>query len=137
MFGAQVTLVGPEALLPVSTEGWQVNAVTDDLDAVLAETDICYVLRIQAERMCEAEMTDVAGYRERYGLTMERARQLPKGSFIMHPGPMIRGVELDADVTVLPGALMRSQVRNGVPVRMAVFFRLLAGESGEGLDEWR
>ncbi len=123
--GARVTLVGPSELLPVSVEGWPIEAATEELDAVLASTDACYVLRIQHERMADAGLSDLREYRRSFGLTVERARGLAPGAWIMHPGPLNRGVEIDSQVADGPNSLIRAQVRNGVPVRMAVLFRLL------------
>jgi aspartate carbamoyltransferase catalytic subunit len=127
--GARVTLVAPEPLLPTSVEGWPIAAVTTDLDAVLSEIDLCYLLRIQHERMNEAHLGDLGVYRRNFGLTVERAARLRPDAFVMHPGPMNRGVEIDSQVADLPNALMLDQVRNGVPVRMAVLFRLLGSPS--------
>lgn len=137
LFGAEVTLVGPEPFLPVSTEGWPIHAVVSDLDAVIGDLDVCYLLRIQLERLEHDESVDLATYRDRFGLTAERCRRLAKDAFVMHPGPMNRGVEIDSEVTEFQGALMRQQVRNGVPVRMAAFYRLLGGSGASGVEEWR
>lgn len=133
--GARVTLVGPDALLPICVEGWPIERTTTDLDGVLATTDICYVLRLQRERMAEAHIADLRAYRRDFGLTVDRARKLPMGAFIMHPGPMNRGIEIDSQVADQPNSLVLQQVRNGVPVRMAVLFMLLGGSRPTG-DEW-
>lgn len=127
--GATVTLVGPKALLPVCTDGWPIDAVGTDLDAVLGGVDVCYVLRIQNERMVDAGLTDLREYRRDFGLTVERADVLGNDALIMHPGPLNRGVEIDSDVADRENSLIRAQVRNGVPVRMAVLFRLLGTAS--------
>jgi aspartate carbamoyltransferase catalytic subunit len=132
--GARVTLVAPEALLPTSVEGWPIAGVTTDLDEVLGATDVCYVLRIQHERMQDANLGDLAAYRRHFGLTVERAHELSPEALILHPGPMNRGVEIDSEVADQPNSLMLAQVRNGVPVRMAVLFRLL-GAQRSPLDE--
>ncbi len=132
--GAEVTLVAPEALLPISTEGWPIARVTTDLDSTLDSTDVCYLLRIQHERMAEAHLDDLDEYRRHFGLTTERAARLGKDALIMHPGPMNRGVEIDSTVADLPNALILDQARNGVPVRMAVLFRLLGGPRTVGAE---
>lgn len=124
--GASVTLVGPATLLPPSLEGWPV-ALTPDLDGVLGELDVVYLLRLQTERMREALLPSLEEYRERFGLTEERARRLRPGALVMHPGPMNRGVEIDGAVASEHAPLVTRQVRNGVPLRMAILFRLLGG----------
>ena len=132
--GARITLVAQRELLPVSTEDWPIEAVTEDFDSVLPSTDVCYLLRIQHERMADAGLSDLGKYRRNFGLTVERAQRLAPHAFIMHPGPLNRGVEIDSQVADGPNSLIRAQVRNGVPVRMAVLFRLL-GTSRDAVEE--
>ena len=124
MLGAEVTIVAPPTLLPPSLDGWPVE-VSHDLDAVLAKTDIVYLLRMQAERQTEALLPSLREYTARYGLTSKRMRLMPDDALVMHPGPMNRGVEIAADVADLPRSLITRQVANGVAVRMAVLFLLL------------
>lgn len=124
--GASVRLVAPRTLLPASLEGWPVTAGAE-LDEVLADVDVLYLLRLQHERMRQALLPSLEEYRLRYGLTEERARRLPRGALVLHPGPMNRGVEIDATVASDHDTLVTRQVRNGVPMRMAVLFRLLGG----------
>jgi aspartate carbamoyltransferase catalytic subunit len=124
--GADVTLVAPPTLLPPNLEGWPVT-VSHDLDDVLAKVDVCYLLRMQRERMTEALVPSLREYTSRYGLTRRRADRLGPDALIMHPGPMNRGVEIAGEVAELPNAVIIDQVRNGVAVRMAVLFKLLAG----------
>ena len=128
--GAEVTLVAPRPLLPSSLEGWPV-AVTHDLDSILGEIDICYLLRMQIERQASALVPSLREFRAEYGLNSSRADRLVDGALIMHPGPMNRGVEIDGDVADRPNAVITEQVANGVAVRMAVLFLLL----GSGLDQ--
>jgi len=122
--GAEVTLVAPPTLLPPSLEGWPVK-VSADIDVVLPTVDVCYMLRMQRERMTEALIPTIREYSTRYGLNERRAELLPDHALIMHPGPMNRGVEIDAAVADLPNTVIVDQVRNGVAVRMAVLFLLL------------
>ena len=128
--GAEVTLVAPRPLLPSSLEGWPV-AVTHDLDSILGEIDICYLLRMQLERQAGALVPSLREFRAEYGINSSRADRLADGALIMHPGPMNRGVEIDGDVADRPNAVITEQVANGVAVRMAVLFLLL----GSGLDQ--
>ncbi len=123
--GAQVTLVAPPTLLPPSLAGWPVE-VSHDLDAVLAKVDAVVLLRMQQERQTEALVPSLREYTATYGLTRDRARLLGDDAVIMHPGPMNRGVEIAAAVADLPGSVVTRQVANGVAVRMAVLFLLLA-----------
>jgi aspartate carbamoyltransferase catalytic subunit len=127
--GAEVTLVAPQTLLPPSLSGWPVK-VSHDLDAVLPTVDVCYLLRMQRERMTEALVPSMREYAACYGLDTRRAERMPAGSLIMHPGPMNRGVEITADVAGRDNSVITEQVANGVAVRMAVLFLLL----GSGVD---
>jgi aspartate carbamoyltransferase catalytic subunit len=129
LLGAHVTLVAPATLLPPSLEGWPVT-VSHDLDAVIDQVDVVYLLRMQRERMTEALVPSLREYTAWYGLTPERAdRAEARGALIMHPGPMNRGVEIAAEVADRPNVAVVDQVRNGVPVRMAVLFLMLGSGS--------
>jgi aspartate carbamoyltransferase catalytic subunit len=127
--GAEVTLVAPPTLLPPSIEGWPVT-VDHDLDRVLPQVDVVYLLRMQRERMTEALLPSLREYTARWGLTRRRVDLLRDDAIVMHPGPMNRGVEIAADVADLPRAVIIDQVRNGVAVRMAVLYALL-GSGGD------
>ncbi|MBW3651325.1 MAG: aspartate carbamoyltransferase catalytic subunit [Actinobacteria bacterium] len=127
--GADVTLVAPPTLLPPSLAGWPVQ-VSHDLDEVLPKVDVVYLLRMQSERMQEALVPSLREYTAGYGLTRRRAAQLQDSTLVMHPGPMNRGVEIAAEVTALPNAVITRQVANGVAVRMAVLFLLLGSGTG-------
>jgi len=134
--GARVTLVAPGSLLPSSLEGWPLDGVSHDLDAVLGAVDVCYLLRLQIERGAGAFLPSLREYSAGYGLTARRAALLAEHALVMHPGPMNRGIEIADDVADLPRSLVLRQVRNGVAVRMAVLFLLLgsgtaAADAGE------
>ena len=122
--GAEVTLVAPPTLLPPDTGAWDVR-VSHHLDPVLPDVDICYLLRMQSERMTEALVPTLREYTAGFGLTSERADRLSPDALIMHPGPMNRGVEIASEVADRPNAVITEQVANGVAVRMAVLFMLL------------
>jgi aspartate carbamoyltransferase catalytic subunit len=124
--GMHVTLVAPPTLLPVSLDGWPV-AVSHELDDVLADVDVVYLLRLQRERQREALFPSLREYTSRWGLTAERASRLRKDTLVMHPGPMNRGIEIAADVAEGPASIIVEQVTNGVAVRMAVLYALLGG----------
>lgn len=125
MLGAHVTLVAPPTLLPPSLEGWPVD-VSHDLDSVLADVDVVYLLRMQRERQTEALVPSLREYTAIYGLTRDRAARLSPESIVMHPGPMNRGIEIAAEVADMTNTVVIDQVRNGVAVRMAVLAELLA-----------
>jgi aspartate carbamoyltransferase catalytic subunit len=127
--GAEVTFVAPQTLLPSSLEGWPVK-VTHDLDEVIEDIDICYLLRMQLERQKQAVVPTLREFHEEYGLTSARADRLRSDALIMHPGPMNRGVEISGEVADRPNAVITEQVTNGIAVRMAVLYLLL----GSGLD---
>jgi aspartate carbamoyltransferase catalytic subunit len=129
--GAKVTLVGPPTFLPPSLAGWPVE-VSHDLDAVLPSLDVCYLLRIQSERIDEALVPSLREYTARYGLTVRRAARLADDALVMHPGPLNRGVEIAPEVADERRSVITEQVANGVAVRMAVLFKLLG--SGSQLD---
>jgi aspartate carbamoyltransferase catalytic subunit len=128
--GAEVTLVAPPTLLPPSLDGWPVR-VSHDLDRVLPDLDVAYLLRMQRERMTEHLVPSLREYSERFGLDIRRVARLPDDALVMHPGPMNRGVEISAEVADLPRSVIVDQVRNGVAVRMAVLYLLL----GSGVDK--
>lgn len=132
--GARVTLVAPPTLLPPSLEGWPVE-VAGSLDEVLDAVDVCYLLRIQQERMAEALIPSLREYTAGWGLTADRLRRVRPDALIMHPGPMNRGVEISPEAADAPNAVITEQVANGVAVRMAVLFQLLG--SGTQLDSLR
>jgi aspartate carbamoyltransferase catalytic subunit len=122
--GCTVTFVGPPTLMPERLDGWPVS-VSYDLDDTLVDTDVVYLLRIQRERSNEALFPSLREYAARYGLTTARAARLKPDTFVMHPGPMNRGVEIAGEVADSTRSLITEQVANGVAVRMAVLWSLL------------
>jgi aspartate carbamoyltransferase catalytic subunit len=131
--GGDVTLVAPPTLLPPDLSGWPVT-VTADLDDALAKADIVYLLRMQRERQHEALLPSLREYTARYGLTRDRAMRLGDDVLVMHPGPMNRGVEIAAEAADRPSTVVTKQVANGVAVRMAVLFLLLAADPRQVTD---
>ncbi|MBM3805182.1 MAG: aspartate carbamoyltransferase catalytic subunit [Actinobacteria bacterium] len=128
MLGAAVTLVAPPTLLPPDVSHWPV-AVSHDLDEVLPQTDVLYMLRLQSERMSQGHVPTLREYSEQYGLTQKRVMNLQAQAIVMHPGPMNRGVEMQIDPSDVKNSLIHRQVANGVAVRMAVLFELLGSGS--------
>ena len=124
--GAEVVLVAPRTLQPVVTEGWPVS-LSDTLDEVIRDTDVVYLLRIQAERGGLSVFPSLPEYVARFGMTRSRFDALPPEAIVLHPGPMNRGIEIADSVADHERALILNQVANGVAVRMAILFRLLGG----------
>ncbi len=126
--GASVTLVAPPTLFPVGMGTWPAD-VRYDLDAAIDEgrPDVVMMLRIQAERMRAAFFPNSREYARVWGLDDARTARLAPGSIVMHPGPMNRGLEISAAAADSSRSTVREQVANGVSVRMAVLYLLLAG----------
>jgi aspartate carbamoyltransferase catalytic subunit len=122
--GAKVTLVGPPTMLPESLAGWPA-ATSSDLDEVLPEIDVVYLLRIQHERQEATIFPSLREYTTRFGLTVERGERLSDDVLVMHAGPMNRGVEIAPEIAETPRSVITEQVTNGVAIRMAVLYRLL------------
>ena len=122
--GANVTLVGPRTLMPADISGWPAQ-MTADLDEILPELDVVYLLRIQQERLSAGLFPSVREYRNKWGLTVDRAARVKPDALIMHPGPMNRGVEIDPEVADDTRSVVLEQVASGVPIRMAVLYQVL------------
>jgi aspartate carbamoyltransferase catalytic subunit len=131
--GAKVTLVSPPTLLPVGIESWPVT-VSYDFDAVIENVDAVMMLRIQLERMSEMFFPNAREYSRYFGLNSDRLRRMKPTAIVMHPGPMNRGLEITADSADSARSVIVEQVTNGVSVRMAILYLLLAGTTeGEGV----
>jgi aspartate carbamoyltransferase catalytic subunit len=124
LVGARTTLIGPPTLIPRGIEAMGCETTTDI--AAVADADVIYVLRMQRERMLAgaAYVPSLREYSALWGITPERVRA---GQVVMHPGPMNRGVEIDPRVADSDAALITTQVRAGLVVRMAVLYDLLTG----------
>ncbi|RZT86193.1 aspartate carbamoyltransferase [Pseudonocardia sediminis] len=124
--GAEVVLVAPPTLLPVGVDQWPCR-VSHELDAELPALDAVMMLRVQAERMHGGFFPSAREYAVGYGLSETRAALLPDDAPVLHPGPMVRGMEIAPAVADGTSSAVLAQVRNGVHVRMAVLYHLLAG----------
>ena len=129
--GATVATCGPATLVPRSLEPsggifYSLDKAIDDFapDAVL-------MLRIQSERMEASFFPTEREYSRVWGMNSERLSRLADSSIVLHPGPMNRGLEIDAASADSSKSRILDQVQNGVAVRMAVLFHLLAGDKGE------
>lgn len=119
--GAEVILVGPPTLLPKSFE--QLGArVVYDFDQVVGEVDVINMLRVQFERIKSSQFPSVREFTRLFGLTPERFQRCKNGVFIMHPGPMNRGIEISSEIADGPHSGILTQVTNGLAVRMAALY---------------
>jgi aspartate carbamoyltransferase catalytic subunit len=107
--------------------------VSYELDPILHSIDAIMMLRVQSERMQAAYFPSALEYSRLYGLDAARLSRLPEHAIVLHPGPMNRGMEISAEVADSSRAVMVEQVTNGVNVRMAVLYLLLAGDGKEVL----
>jgi aspartate carbamoyltransferase catalytic subunit len=126
MLGAQVTLVAPPTLLPVGIANWPAK-VSYDFDSVIPHVDVVMMLRVQQERMSDLFFPNAREYSRYFGLNSDRMAQMKSGAIVMHPGPMNRGLEISAEVADSARSVITEQVTNGVSVRMAILYVLLAG----------
>jgi aspartate carbamoyltransferase catalytic subunit len=132
--GAQVTLVAPPTLVPQDVTAWPAR-VEYDLDQAVAEApDALMMLRIQLERMNASYFPTEREYSRCWGLDPGRFAALPRSTMVMHPGPMNRGLEICAEAADSPRSTVLDQVTNGVSVRMAALYLLLAGERPAPVD---
>ena len=127
--GAHVTLCGPSTLVPRNTD--LMNHVTwePDVKKAVANADAIIALRLQKERMDDALLPSMREYRNTFGITEDLLECAKDKVIIMHPGPINRGVELDADIADGEHSVILDQVTNGVAVRMAVLFLLAGGRN--------
>jgi len=132
--GAKVTLVAPPTLLPVGITARPELEVFYTLDEALDahDFDAIMMLRVQRERMTGAAFfPSPEEYTRMYGLDAARMKRLPEQAIIMHPGPMNRGLEISAEAADAPNSVIVEQVANGVAIRMAALYLLLAGEEAD------
>jgi len=127
--GAQVHFVAPPTLVPANPAGIQAK-IHYDFDAALAEVkpDAVMMLRIQSERMNASYFPSEREYSRVWGMDSQRLAALKPGALLMHPGPMNRGLEITAEAADSPNSTVLEQVSNGVSVRMAVLYTLMATE---------
>jgi aspartate carbamoyltransferase catalytic subunit len=121
---SDVRLAAPSALMPESKE-FAGCTRHNELASALAGADVVMMLRIQRERISEADLPVGEQYFAAWGLTRERLALARPDAIVMHPQPMNRGIEIASDVADGPQSVIRDQVRNGVAVRMAVLAEVL------------
>jgi aspartate carbamoyltransferase catalytic subunit len=124
-FGAKITLCGPPEFLPelavTLAEGLRVIRTVEE---AMRGAEVVMVLRVQKERLAGKKLS-LQDYVSRYQITAERLRLARRDSLLMHPGPIVRGLELTSEVADCPQSAIVEEVRNGVPVRMAILARAL------------
>jgi aspartate carbamoyltransferase catalytic subunit len=136
--GAKVLLCGPKELLPEDALGLGVAGGTGgveierDFDKALKQAQVVMMLRIQRERLAGLEL-DLAGYIARYQLNEERLTASAPKAVVMHPGPMIRGLEIAGEVADGPNSAIEDQVRHGLAVRTALLVRALSAGGFESV----
>ena len=124
--GMDVTLCGPQTLMPLHTKSLGVR-ITDNMEEAMDGADVVMLLRMQFERQQVGLFPSIREYRENYGLDLEKLLTLPEHTVIMHPGPINRGIELASNVADSGRSIILDQVTNGVAVRMAVLYLLGGG----------
>jgi aspartate carbamoyltransferase catalytic subunit len=128
--GAKVVLCGPKELLPEDALGLGVHGTSGsvvierDFDKALKQAKVVMMLRIQRERLAGLEL-DLGDYISRYQLDQERLATRSPEALVMHPGPMIRGLEISGEVADGPNSAIEEQVRHGLAVRTALLARAL------------
>jgi aspartate carbamoyltransferase catalytic subunit len=125
--GAEVTVAGPPTLIPKYIVDAFDLRVEYNVKKALQWCDVANVLRIQLERQNQVLFSSLREYSLAFGINRRMLDDLDKEIFLMHPGPINRGVEIDSDVVDSKQSLVLQQVENGVAVRMAVLY-LLAGQ---------
>ena len=124
-FGAKITLCGPPEFVPdVAATLAPGLRVTRHIEDALRDTDVIMLLRLQKERLAGQKIR-VQDYVERYQMTAPRVKLARRDAIVMHPGPIIRGLEITSEVADGPQSVLMEEVRNGVPMRMAILARAL------------
>jgi len=130
-FGAHITLCGPAMWVPRELESLAPNVRrVSHIDEALDGADVIIVLRVQTERIHEPALA-AEEYILQFQLTPERLRLARKEAIVLHPGPMIRGLEIDPSVADGPQSCVLEQVTNGLAIRMALLYHLVGGAASE------
>jgi len=119
LLGAKVRFCGPPTLVPREFEAFGAQ-IYFDLDEALEGADAVMLLRLQKERQQEALIPSAQEYHRRWGLNVPRLSRLKEGAYVLHPGPVNRGLEMASEVMEGPYNLILEQVSNGVVVRQAI-----------------
>ncbi len=134
IMGANTVAIAPPTLLPARPDILGADEVTSDIDGVLPDLDVVYMLRVQRERLEGAPFPSLREYNQLFGLTQKRDALMKPDAIVCHPGPINRGVELDSFMADHPDrSVILDQVYAGILVRMAALYLLLGG-SNDGID---
>jgi aspartate carbamoyltransferase catalytic subunit len=124
-FGSKVMLCGPPELVPDFAATLAPGLrITRHIEEALRGTDVIMLLRVQQERLAGKKI-HLQDYMARYQMTTSRLKLAKRDAIVMHPGPIIRGLELTSEVVDGPNSVIVDEVRNGVPTRMAILLRAL------------
>lgn len=124
-FGSKVTLCGPAELVPdVVTTLAPGLRITRHIDEAVRDADVIMLLRVQSERLAGLKLR-LPDYIAKYQMTTQRLRLAKKDAIVMHPGPIIRGLELTSEIADAPSSVIVQEVQNGVPTRMAILARAI------------
>jgi aspartate carbamoyltransferase catalytic subunit len=127
--GVKVTLCGPPELVPeFATTLAPGLSITRHIEEALRGADVIMLLRVQQERLAGKKI-HLQDYMARYQMTTARLKLAKRDAIVMHPGPIIRGLELTSEVVDGPQSVIVDEVRNGVPTRMAILARALGKAS--------
>ena len=127
LLGASVEVAGPETLMPTGIEELGVKSSLNFEDSLSRKPNVVMMLRVQRERMIENQLGSESEYSANWSLAGDRLRMVSADSVILHPGPMNRGLEISSEAADDPRSAILDQVANGVSVRMAVLYQVLAG----------
>ncbi|SNZ02325.1 aspartate carbamoyltransferase [Persephonella hydrogeniphila] len=125
MLGAEITVCGPQTMLPRHLEQFDIDFVTTDINEALKDKDVAIFLRIQLERQKKVFFSTLNEYSIKYGLNQDRIDLLKEDALIMHPGPVNRGVEIQSELVYGNRSVILQQVENGLFTRMAIYKFLL------------
>lgn len=141
--GARVVLCGPRTLVPsdftaaqheLDNHPFKMVTVEHSIDRAIEGADVVMALRLQLERQSAGHLPSPREYSQMYCLTSERLLAANPDVLVMHPGPLNEGIEIDPEVAHGTKSVIEDQVTNGLAIRMALLYRLIAEtESGEGV----
>ncbi len=119
--GANVTIVGPQTLIPSQVEELGVS-ISNNLEEAIEKADVIEMLRLQKERQEDNLFPTIREYGMLFGLTQEKLNKAKPDVLVMHPGPINRGIEMTSEVADGKNSVILEQVTNGIAVRMAVLY---------------
>ncbi len=131
--GARISLAGPQTFMPAEISRLGVDVCASVREAV-EDADVVMALRIQLERMNDSLIPSLREYSNFYGVNLKLLNYAKEDAIVMHPGPVNRGVELSPDIADGKRSVILDQVTNGVAIRMALLYLVLAGGKGNDVQ---